>query len=156
MNTTLSVTRLQHNDLPGVWAIEQTLVGPWTFAQLQDELALAHGWSLIAKGEANCVLGYLFGTLVADEAEIRKIAVAASQRRQGVAARLLHEAWQLLARQQVSSCYLELRASNRPALSLYQKNGFQVIGRRKNYYTLPVEDAMVLVKSFTPDEESVP
>lgn len=150
LNSTLAITRLQPDDLPGVWAIEQTLVGPWTLAQLQEELALAHGWHLVAKDGAGIVVAYLFGSRVLDEAEIRKIAVAADHRRQGIADLLLRGAWQHLAQFAVSSCFLELRATNLAALSLYQKNGFQIIGRRRNYYTLPTEDAMVLVKSFIP------
>ena len=149
LESPITVVKLDSLDLPGVWAIEQTLVGPWSQGQLEAELALAHGWQLVAKGPTGEVWGYLFGTTVLDEAEIRKIAVGPDYRRQGIAACLLRTAWEHLALSHVTTCYLELRASNLPALSLYRKNGCQIVGRRKNYYTLPTEDAILLHKVTT-------
>ena len=146
MTLTTTVTTLQQADLRGVWAIEEALAGPWSYAQIEEELALAHGWSFVAKGSDGKVQGYLFGATVLDEAEIRKIAVHPSRRRQGIANLLLTTAWRYLASLPVIACFLELRCSNHAALSLYQKNGFQLIGRRKNYYTLPTEDAILLKK----------
>jgi len=140
-------------DLTEVWAIERTLLGPWTEAQLRGELALAHGWQLVAKGAGGEVCGYLFATTVVDEAEIRKIAVAAACRQQGIGHLLLSTACQQLSRQSIARCFLELRASNRVALTLYQKNHFQIVGQRKSYYTAPTEDAMVLQLSFNHNRE---
>ena len=142
------ITPLTPADLPGIWVIEQTLVGPWTYGQLESELTIGHGWQLVAKDVSGQVLGYLFGSTVIDEAEIRKIAVSRAHRRQGIAHHLLSAACQHLNRLSVTSCFLELRASNLPALHLYQKNGFQVIGQRRGYYSLPAEDAIVLKKSL--------
>jgi ribosomal-protein-alanine N-acetyltransferase len=153
LESPFSVCSPNQTDLPGIWTIEQTLLGPWTESQLRDELTLGHGWQLVAKDRAGTVCGYLFGSIVVDEAEIRKIAVAESCRRQGVADLLLATMCQDLARRQVSNCFLELRASNLAALSLYQKNGFEVIGLRRSYYTLPTEDAMILQKSFNHGQE---
>jgi len=139
---------LEPSDLAGIWAIEQTLTGPWTYGQLEDELAIGHGWQFVAKGPEGQLCGYLFGSTVIDEVEIRKLAVASAWRRQGVASLLLTTACQNLSLQNITSCFLELRVSNIPALKLYQKNTFHVVGQRKSYYTLPTEDAMILKKSF--------
>jgi ribosomal-protein-alanine N-acetyltransferase len=149
------LTPLAQSDLPGIWAIEQTLIGPWSYSQIEEELAIGHGWQLAAKDPGGQVCGYLFGSTVIDEAEIRKIAVATICRRQGVASLLLTTACQNLSRQNVMSCFLELRASNLPALHFYQKNNFKIVGHRKSYYTLPTEDAMLLKKSFNQDKETV-
>lgn len=146
MNVT--VLPLEQGDLPGIWAIEQSLIGPWTYCQLEDELAIGHGWQFVAKDSEGQVCGYIFGSTVIDEAEIRKIAVVSTCRRQGVANLLLTTACQFLFLQKITSCFLELRASNIPALRLYQKNTFQMVGQRKSYYTLPTENAMILKKSF--------
>lgn len=164
------------NDLPGVWAIEQTLPGSWTYDQLKDELALPHGWHFITRRSAafapedahlervarqylslqnhdtadqQPVLGYIFGSTILDEAEIRKIAVAKEYRRQGIASALLSAADQLLLTSSVKKCFLELRAANTVALTLYQKNGFQIVGQRKNYYTMPTDDAILVKKDIT-------
>lgn len=147
------ITPVAQSDLPDLWAIEQTLLGPWTPGQLRDELTIGHGWQLVARQPDGQVCGYIFGATIVGEAEIRKIAVASACRRQGIAQRLLTTACQTLARQQIVSCFLELRASNLPALHLYQKNGFQIVGQRKSYYTLPTEDAMILRKSFNQTKE---
>lgn len=147
-DATPTVTPLVPSDLPGIWAIEQTVADPWSYGQLQKELTIGHGWQLVAKDSDGQVCGYLFASTVIDEAEIRKIAVAASCRRQGIANLLLTTACQALAGQRIVSCFLELRDSNLAALRLYQKNNFQIVGQRKSYYTLPTEDAMILKLSF--------
>lgn len=149
-----TVAPLALADLAGVWAIEQTLLGPWTEAQLRGELALGHGWQLVAKRPDGEVCGYLLASTVVDEAEIRKVAVAADCRRQGIGHLLLSTACQQLSCQPVAACFLELRASNRAALALYQKNHFQIVGQRKSYYTGPTEDAMVLKISFNHNRET--
>lgn len=149
------ITPLVESDLPGIWAIEQTLLGPWSYGQLQEELTIGHGWQLVAKHPDGQVCGYLFGATVIDEAEIRKIAVAEACRRHGVANLLLSTACLNLSHQKVTSCFLELRASNLPALHLYQKNDFQIVGQRKSYYTLPTEDAMILKLSFNQTKETI-
>jgi len=150
-----TIRPLTSRDLPGIWAIEQTLVGPWSYGQLQEELAIGHGWQLVARLPDGQVCGYLFGSAVLDEAEIRKIAVAALCRQQGIANLLLTTACQSLSSQKITSCFLELRASNLPALHLYQKNNFQIVGQRKSYYTLPTEDAMILKLSFNQPKETL-
>ena len=154
-NALPTISPLELADLPCIWAIEQTLLGPWSYAQLQEELDIGHGWQLVARLPDGQVGGYLFGSTVIDETEVRKIAVAAACRRQGVANLLLATACRNLARQNVMSCFLELRASNLPALHLYQKNNFQIVGLRKSYYTLPTEDAMILKLSFNQTKETI-
>lgn len=147
---TARIARVTPEDIPAIWAIERTLTGPWTEGQLQTELALPHGWHWLAKTQAGQVLGYVFGSAVLDEAEIRKIAVVNHHRRQGIATQLLSASFAHLRQQGISRCFLELRATNTPALHLYQKNGFQVVGRRKSYYTAPADDAMILKKGLVP------
>lgn len=170
----IDIDRMSQADLAEVWDIEQTITGPWTYGQLKDELALPHGWHLVARiatasdGTNTCqpsidnhlpnnclnepaptlqpILGYIFGTTIIGEAEIRKIAVASRSRRQGVGSALLAAVDQLLVALSVTECFLELRATNSEALALYQKNGFQKIGQRKNYYTQPADDAILLKK----------
>ncbi|MDA8419365.1 MAG: ribosomal protein S18-alanine N-acetyltransferase [Desulfobacteraceae bacterium] len=142
----LAIRPVSEADLPGLWAIEETLTGPWTRGQLEEELCLPRGWGWRAVGEDGQTQGYLFGLSVLDEAEIRKLAVAARHRWQGVATRLLAFVFAQLASDGVRRCFLELRAANAPALSLYQKSGFVIAGRRKSYYTRPVDDAILLEK----------
>ena len=130
-------------DLPHIWDIEKTLIGAWTFKQLQDELAFAPGWSFVARSQG-ITLGYIFGIKAADEGEIRKIAISPNYRRKGLAAELLKTALQHLAHHNIISCFLEVRQNNKAALGLYQKYRFKEVGIRKKYYTLPQDNAIIL------------
>lgn len=138
-------------DLAAVAAIESQTPGHWTAAQLAAELERAGGWQYVARLEEK-VVGYLCGYTVAGEAEILKLAVTVSCRRQGVAAQLLEYALAGLAAQGVRRVFLELRASNQPARKLYEKIGFGHSGMRKGYYRNPLEDALLMVKPLSGGE----
>jgi ribosomal-protein-alanine acetyltransferase len=88
--------------------------------------------------------GFLIGRSAADEFEILNMAVAPAHRRSGIGARLVKEALAWLRTARVRRVYLEVRASNEAAISLYSRIGFRPCGRRARYYTSPVEDAILL------------
>ena len=136
-------------DLEGVMIIERTVTSPWKRGQFLEELAAPHGWQFTAfSPDSRRVSGYICGMTVADESEIRKIAVAERERRRGIAGSLLKTAFSHIKGQGVTSCFLELRQSNTAALNLYLANHFQEIGLRKSYYTKPAEHAIILQKQF--------
>ena len=99
------------------------------------------------------LLGYGGISLVADEAEIITVAVSPAHRRQGIA-RALMEHMLYLAEDARASVYLEVRASNTPARELYLSLGFAETGVRKNYYTSPREDAVLMMRSHGTEETS--
>ena len=99
------------------------------------------------------LLGYGEISLVADEAEIITVAVSPAHRRQGIA-RALMEHMLCLAEDARASVYLEVRASNTPARELYLSLGFAETGVRKNYYTSPREDAVLMMRSHGTEETS--
>jgi len=136
-------------DLREIWAIEKDLADAWTFKQLLAEFELAPGWSFVVKSPS-LLLGYIFGSKVADEAEIHKIAVISAYRRRGLADILLSTAFSYLAAQGTFRCFLEVRQSNKAAICLYQKYQFTQIGTRKNYYTSPLDNAILLKKGILP------
>ena len=76
------------------------------------------------------------------------VAVHPDYRRQGIARMLVTELVAALAKKGVSSLALEVRASNVPAISLYEQLGFIQVGRRPNYYRNPKEDAYILRKEW--------
>jgi ribosomal-protein-alanine N-acetyltransferase len=98
-----------------------------------------------AVGEDGTLLGYGGISLVADEAEIITVAVAPLYRRRGIA-RCLMEHMLRLADQTRASVYLEVRESNIPARNLYAALGFSETGVRKNYYTSPRENAVLMMR----------
>ena len=92
------------------------------------------------------VIGFAGIMIVADEAELLNIAVLEGYRRQGVAQKLLTE---LFLRAKNGGAYrmlLEVRKGNLGARQLYGQNHFGIIGERKNYYSNPTEDAIIMEK----------
>ena len=82
-----------------------------------------------------------------DEGTLEKIAVAPAYRRQGVAEAILG-AYIRFGQANLAFLTLEVRESNAPAIGLYEKLGFQVVGRRKNYYRELNEDALLMTVEF--------
>lgn len=134
--------------IPQVAEIERRCFShPWSAQMLQEELWNDAAAVIIAESEDNQVLGYAGIQVVLDEGYITNIAVEQEYRRQGVADALL-SAFVRFGRAKLAFLTLEVRASNDPAISLYQKHGFQTVGRRKNYYDGPTEDAILMTLEF--------
>ena len=134
-------------DLGAVQAIESETPSPWSEEQLASELEQDGGWQFVAESTASgLVCGFVCGRSCVGEAELLKIAVGLEHRRQGIATQLVAHALRCLAEQGVGRCFLELRADNLPALALYERFGFERVGLRKNYYTSPSEDAILMEK----------
>ena len=92
------------------------------------------------------VVGYGFSVTVADESEILNLAVSPEHRRRGIGRLILDEMLKGAASSGAKTAYLEVRESNKAASALYESEGFTVVGRRKNYYKLPTEDAVIMAK----------
>jgi ribosomal-protein-alanine N-acetyltransferase len=92
--------------------------------------------------------GFIEYITAADELQITDIYVRPEYRRQGLAAQALGELF--AENKTLAHAYLEVRASNTAAQNLYVKLGFAKTGLRKNYYSNPAEDAVLLRKSLTP------
>ena len=83
-----------------------------------------------------------------DETDMMNVAVTAAYRRQGIAERLVNALVEELKAVGSHCLTLEVRASNAPAIALYEKLGFSQTGLRKNYYRNPKEDALILRKEW--------
>ena len=128
---------------------------PWTLSMLQEQLDnLLASW-ICAYGENGVVLGYAGLTVVAGEGYIDNIAVRQEYRRQGVASALLDVFVRFAQAQGLEFLTLEVRASNEAAKRLYMKHGFAQVGRRKDYYDSPKEDAILMTRSFGAEAEQV-
>jgi ribosomal-protein-alanine N-acetyltransferase len=90
------------------------------------------------------VLGFVVASLVAGEAELESIAVAAEAQGRGTGGQLLSQLLTAVRERMVARVNLEVRASNQPALRLYARHGFRKAGRRAGYYADPAEDAVLL------------
>lgn len=122
---------------------------PWSRKMLAEELENQCAAFLVAEDSVSGrVLGYAGLMVVADEGYITNVAVFPEYRRQGIAAQILQVFLQFAEANQLAFLTLEVRPSNAAAIALYQGFGFEEVGRRKNYYDLPKEDALILTKYF--------
>jgi ribosomal-protein-alanine N-acetyltransferase len=146
---TFRIDRLDEDgDLDGVLEVEgESFTNPWTRDMYTWELQNRNICHIYVVRTDDCgVAGFCAFWLVYDEIHINNLAIRPRYRQQGMGTALLHhvlaEAQQLGARRAT----LEVRASNDGARRLYERFGFYVAGTRRNYYTNPVEDAVILWK----------
>ena len=126
---------------------------PWSRKMLAEELENQCAAFLVAEDSVSGrVLGYAGLMVVADEGYITNVAVFPEYRRQGIAAQILQVFLQFAAANHLAFLTLEVRPSNAAAIALYQGFGFEEVGRRKNYYDLPKEGALILTKYFETGE----
>lgn len=118
-----------------------SIAAGWSASQLAEELAQPLARVLVWD-EHGQVLGHAVGWAVVGETQIHEIAVAASARRRGLGRQLVAA---LCAACGGGPALLELRASNAPALALYEACGFEIVGRRSGYYP-DGEDALLMTR----------
>lgn len=140
----MNIREMTWDDLEQVVAIENDNFSvPWTetgfFTYLMREDALF----LVAE-EAEEILGYCGVIMAVDEGDITNVSVKKTIQGKGVGTALLKELIRQTADKGVLTLFLEVRESNQPALTLYEKQGFVRMGVRKNYYTDPVEDGITM------------
>ena len=120
---------------------------PWSensvASELENELAL---WLVALDGDT--VVGYIGSQTVCGETDMMNVAVHPDHRRRGIAENLIDSLIRELKKRDSHSLTLEVRASNAPAIALYEKMGFSQAGLRKNYYRNPKEDALILRREF--------
>ena len=122
---------------------------PWSRKMLAEELENQCAAFLVAQdGDTGKVVGYAGLLVVADEGYITNVAGVPEYRRRGVAAQLLSVFENFARGNRLAFLTLEVRPSNTAAIALYESFGFQQAGRRKNYYDLPKEDALILTKTY--------
>lgn len=137
--------RATAEDIPLLSAIEaECLEQPWSRTSLA-QLLLNESAVCIAAVRQATVIGYGSMYCIADEGSINNIAVLPAFRRMGIGARILGELVSAGRRRGATAFWLEVRASNGAARSLYLKHGFAEKGRRKNYYENPREDALCML-----------
>ena len=124
---------------------------PWSRNMLAEELDNYLSAFLVALDDSGAVVGYAGLQSVLDEGYITNVAVRPECRRQGVASALLQVFLDFAKGHGLAFLTLEVRASNYDAIALYGSRGFRSVGRRKNYYEHPREDAIIMTKEFGND-----
>jgi ribosomal-protein-alanine N-acetyltransferase len=147
------ISRMTEHDLLEVVEIEEESgLSRWGwaayYAELQgnnrDLMLVARAPESKAPRVSHKLAAYVVARVGANELHINNVAVRERYRRQGIGLTLLGRILEAGRRRGVAAAFLELRAGNAAALSLYEKCGFRVTARRKNYYSEPTEDALVM------------
>jgi len=134
---------LRSGDIPRVCEIEQrAFCDPWP----EEAFSMLEHYNSYACIVDGFLTGYVMCLSAVDESTIINLAVDPDQQRRGYGSALLAFALERLAEDGIRKIYLEVRRSNLAAQELYSKYGFRHLGIRRNYYSNPVEDALVLMK----------
>ena len=134
--------------IPQIAALEVLCFSaPWSENAIKTELENPLSLWCVAV-ENDRVAGYIGSQSVMDEADMMNLAVLPEYRRMGIARTLVETLIDHLKQQKVRCLALEVRASNSPAIALYEGMGFSQVGRRPGYYQKPKEDALILRKEW--------
>ncbi len=152
----VSVSNMTEHDLLDVVEIEQSCgLSRWGWdayhTELQDgnqNLMLVARISPAEQKDSQSIAGYVVARLTADELHINNVAVRETYRRDGIGTALISRILQEAERSGAFAAFLEVRAGNLAAQALYESCGFFVVGRRRNYYSAPLEDALTMSKQL--------
>lgn len=138
------IRKMSAADLGDVLEIEAVSFSPpWSEGAFRAEMQNPASGCLVVE-TAKVIVGYICYRCVQDEAELLKLAVHPGHRRHGIATMLIEYAVDELKTRGVAGIYLEVRESNGPARSMYEAFGFLNAGKRREYYSSPTEDAVVM------------
>jgi len=148
----ITILRMSEHDLLEVVEIEEESgLSRWGwaayYAELQGgnrDLMLIARPSCAAIIESSPIAGYIVARETAGELHINNVAVRAQYRRRGIGAALLGRVLHEARRRKANAAFLEVRSANFAAQALYEKSGFRAIAKRANYYSEPLEDAVVM------------
>lgn len=144
----ISVIPIEQRHIKEIARLEEICFSePWSEEGILEAYRL--GTKFFAAEADKKLIGYIGIKAVIDEGYITNIAVFPRFRRRGVAKALLNKVFEFAKEKGLSFVSLEVRPSNTEAVSLYEKTGFREEGRRKNFYRLPLEDALIMTKRFS-------
>lgn len=156
---TAQITAMRSDDADRCADLESVLFagdGPWSAEAFRSELAHSHNRYVVIRDGVGLVLGYagiaLLGNTVTPESEVHTIGVDPAHRRRGLGSVLLTELLRLADRHG-GPVFLEVRTDNVAALALYRREGFEVVGTRRNYYQPSGADAYTMCRPTREPEE---
>lgn len=145
----IQVSPMTETDIKVIADIEkECFADPWSEDGLRSELTNENALFLTAKVQDK-IAGYIGVHTVLDESYIANVAVSSDFRRTGIASELLSIAEKKVREKGCSFISLEVRISNTPAINLYKKHGYISQGERKNFYSHPTENALIMTKTFS-------
>lgn len=147
----ISIEKLGENHIEKLALIEKECFStPWSENALREELENFHARFLVAVCDGE-VSGYIGAHNILGEVYITNVAVSEKHRRKGMGEKLINSLISLCESENAEFITLEVRESNKPAINLYKKMNFKDVGKRKNFYENPKEDAILM--TYKPDGE---
>jgi ribosomal-protein-alanine N-acetyltransferase len=152
----VELRRLELHDLDTVEEIERdSYPTPWSRAMFVAELRKPSSLAIGAYSEEAGLVGYAFVSRYVDAWHVMNVAVAADHRRRGIATTLLERLFEVTAADPRSGFTLEVRVSNKHAIRLYERLGFEARGTRRGYYTDNREDALIMWRDPDTSEQAL-
>jgi ribosomal-protein-alanine N-acetyltransferase len=144
--TKVLIEQMTVNDIDAIVKIEEEAYGAhhWSKSSFYDEMSNNLAKYYIAKTPDGEIVGYAGTWHIIDEGHITTIAVKQSFRRKHIGESLIYAILEDCYKMGVKYLTLEVRVSNRAAISLYEKYGFSSLGARKGYYQDNNEDALIM------------
>jgi ribosomal-protein-alanine N-acetyltransferase len=144
----ITLRPLRRSDLHQIVLLEiEIFPDPWPMAAFEEELDRENRGIIVAEYEQR-IIGYAGYFFAAGEAQLTNIGVALEFRGKSVAKSLLNCILEIARKAGCENIFLDVRPSNKAAINLYIKFGFMELYRRPNYYRIPPEDALVMVKNL--------
>lgn len=146
----IEIVPMTDTDLISVVTIEkETFTDPWTLENFKEGLKWEQSLYLVAKSSSQ-VVGYFCALIGAEEIHITNLAVRKEYRQLRIGRCLVERGLLEGKNRGCQTAWLDVRASNLKAQTLYNRLGFQKVATRKKYYRQPVEDAYILCCSLMP------
>lgn len=141
------IINMASEHIPQIALLEkECFSSPWSENAFSEELTNENSHFLVAYSDK--VLGYIGVQEICGEAYITNVAVFNEYRKFGIGRKLLNTAIENAESRNCIFITLEVRESNKSAISLYESEGFEIAGVRKNFYTNPTENGIIYTKYF--------
>ena len=145
----MKIRKMETKDLETVALQERNIFSDyWSLDAFRESLNNKQAYLVVSVDEQDEPTGYACVYTALDEAELMNIAVFPEYRGQNLGDALMLHLISYLKTVEIHFFYLEVRQSNVPAQSLYMKHGFEIVGKRKNFYEMPREDAWVMTREI--------
>lgn len=144
----VNIRGMRYDDLDQITEIEKICFSlPWSKNSFEQELKNELAYYQCAE-ENGKIMGYMGMWKIIDECHITNVAMLPEYRNKGIASLLISKMIEICKCSEIQNMTLEVRQSNLPAISLYEKFGFVSVGKRPRYYMKPIEDAIIMWKKI--------
>ena len=144
----MNIVPMAEKHISGIALLEKECFSePWSEEGLSSELTNSQARFFVCEEEGE-TLGYMGMHIVLDECYIANVAVYPHHRRKGIGEALVKYCTDLAEKENCCFITLEVRKSNLGAIALYEKNGFLTVGERKDFYSHPKENGLIMTKEL--------